>query len=135
MLLQALVCIPCISLGLKFLGFRRVYQFLGRWSSSQEVLLENQPGQIERISDVVGKAAWRGFFPVTCLPRSLCLWFFLRRNRILAELRIGVRRGDQGLAAHAWVEVGQLPLLDHAQIADEFIPVPLDRIESNMRWS
>jgi hypothetical protein len=72
---------------------------------------------------------------VTCLPRSLCLWFFLRRNRILAELRIGVRRGDQGLAAHAWVEVGQLPLLDHAQIADEFIPVPLDRIESNMRWS
>jgi Transglutaminase-like superfamily len=40
---------------------------------------------------------------VTCLPRSLTLWWLLRRQGIESELRIGVRRDGERIVAHAWV--------------------------------
>jgi Transglutaminase-like superfamily len=40
---------------------------------------------------------------VTCLPRSLTLWWLLRRHGVESELRIGVRRDGEQLVAHAWV--------------------------------
>ena len=43
---------------------------------------------------------------VTCLPRSLTLWWLLRRHGIESELRIGVRTDDERLLAHAWVVCG-----------------------------
>jgi hypothetical protein len=40
---------------------------------------------------------------VTCLPRSLTLWWILRRYGIESELRMGVRRDGEHIVAHAWV--------------------------------
>jgi Transglutaminase-like superfamily len=40
---------------------------------------------------------------ITCLPRSLTLWWLLRRRGIGAELRIGVRKDGEVITAHAWV--------------------------------
>ena len=40
---------------------------------------------------------------VDCLPRSLTLWCLLRRVGIKTDLRIGVRKSDPGIKAHAWV--------------------------------
>jgi hypothetical protein len=40
---------------------------------------------------------------VTCLPRSLTLWWLLRRSGIESQLRIGVRREGERLVAHAWI--------------------------------
>jgi Transglutaminase-like superfamily len=40
---------------------------------------------------------------VTCLPRSLTLWWLLRRHGVESELRIGVRRESARIVAHAWV--------------------------------
>jgi Transglutaminase-like superfamily len=40
---------------------------------------------------------------VTCLPRSLTLWWLLRQRGIESELRIGVRRDGEHVVAHAWV--------------------------------
>jgi Transglutaminase-like superfamily len=40
---------------------------------------------------------------VTCLPRSLTLWWILRRRGVKAELRMGVRRDGERIVAHAWV--------------------------------
>jgi hypothetical protein len=38
-----------------------------------------------------------------CGPRSLTLWWLLRRHGVAGELRIGVRRDGECIAAHAWV--------------------------------
>jgi Transglutaminase-like superfamily len=40
---------------------------------------------------------------VTCLPRSLTLWWLLRRHDVENELRIGVRKEGERIVAHAWV--------------------------------
>ena len=40
---------------------------------------------------------------ITCLPRSLTLWWTLRRQGVGAELRLGVRNDGGRIAAHAWV--------------------------------
>lgn len=40
---------------------------------------------------------------ITCLPRSLTLWWLLRQRGIESELRIGVRKDGEVINAHAWV--------------------------------
>ena len=53
---------------------------------------------------MVRAAARHGFGHPTCLEESLALWFFLRRQGIEAELRVGVRKEGEKFEAHAWVE-------------------------------
>ena len=57
------------------------------------------------VARMVRIAATRGPFRATCLPRSAVLWMLLRRERLDAEIRLGVRRCPRGFEAHAWVEV------------------------------
>jgi hypothetical protein len=58
----------------------------------------------------------------TCLPRSLVLWFLLRRQGVPAELRIGIQKHDRQLEAHAWVEVDQRVVNDTPDIAARYPP-------------
>jgi hypothetical protein len=81
------------------------------------------PGQIpsaaetalaRRLELAVGRAAEHGVFRPACLVRSLALKRMLvRRGLDWARLRIGVRLESDKLAAHAWVELGELVLGDH----------------------
>lgn len=41
---------------------------------------------------------------VTCLPNATVLWWLLERHDRECELRIGVRKEEGTLQAHAWVE-------------------------------
>src|SRR5205085_3709692 len=54
---------------------------------------------------MVRVASERGIARGTCLTRALTLWWMLRRRGIDAELRIGVRKGEASMDAHAWIEV------------------------------
>jgi hypothetical protein len=58
----------------------------------------------QRLARLVSIAANHGPYRATCLRQSLALWWLLRRRRIPAELRIGVRKEQGELQAHAWVE-------------------------------
>ncbi|HKP21799.1 MAG TPA: lasso peptide biosynthesis B2 protein [Thermoleophilaceae bacterium] len=51
-----------------------------------------------------------------CLTRSLVLLRILARRGIETKLVIGVR-ADEGFAAHAWVELAGVPLLDPTEFA------------------
>ena len=55
--------------------------------------------------------------PAACLSRSLTLWWLLRRRGIESQLRLGVRKGEQGLDAHAWVELAGQVVNDAADVA------------------
>lgn len=49
----------------------------------------------------------------SCLKRALVLYYLLRRGGRPAELRIGVRRDQEGkLAAHAWLVRQGVPVLE-----------------------
>ena len=62
------------------------------------------------IARMVRIAATYGPFPARCLPRAVVLWALLRRQGVDAEIKLGVRRGDRGVEAHAWVELDGVAL-------------------------
>jgi hypothetical protein len=133
-LMQALALLPALSVGLKLFGFRRVYQLLSQWAPNPDDNPKVNQEHVERIADLVGKAAWRGFYPVTCLPRSLSLWALLHRSHLPGELCIGVRRSETGIQAHAWVEVDRVPLLERPEIGKEFIKIPFSQLDTKIQW-
>jgi Transglutaminase-like superfamily len=62
------------------------------------------------IARAVRIAASYGPYRATCLPRALVLWTLLRWRRLDGELTIGVRNGQGGFEAHAWVTLNGVPL-------------------------
>jgi len=101
------------------LGFRRTQRVLSRRPAARDAASAAtvpDPAAAEQIARAVDRAAGflPGFLRPSCLPRSLTLWWLLRRAGQPAELRIGVRRAADRLEAHAWVEregrvLGDLP--------------------------
>lgn len=55
-----------------------------------------------------------------CLHKSLALHLWLRREGVPSDVRIGVRKTDGGLTAHAWVELGGYIVNDEATAVAEF---------------
>lgn len=48
----------------------------------------------------------------TCLTRSVVLFHLLRRSGVPVELCIGVKREQDGMAAHAWLVREGAPYLE-----------------------
>lgn len=71
---------------------------------------------------MVEVAARHNPFRLLCLPRSLALWWLLRRQGIGADLRIGVTPNERGLEAHAWVEYKGVALNDQDDVHERFAP-------------
>ena len=53
---------------------------------------------------MVRSASRFGPFQTTCLAQSLTLWLLLERQNISSSIKIGVRKTEDRLEAHAWVE-------------------------------
>jgi len=72
--------------------------------------------QVQRTCRVVGAAQRRSPVKSTCLEESLVLWYLLRKQGIKSRLRIGVRKINGKLEAHAWVEYNGEALNQPGQI-------------------
>ena len=121
MLITASLLLPVIDMGLRIWGFRRVYVGLANLSPIQaESAHSLADADIVRLVRMVNVAANRGIVRVTCLRRSLAIWWLLRRRGVASEIRIGVRREQDLFMAHAWVERDGLVLNDRADIAQSF---------------
>jgi hypothetical protein len=57
------------------------------------------------------------------LQRSLVLNYWLRREGLPSELRIGVRKDGDALKAHAWVELGRHVVNDPVAAVAAFTPL------------
>ena len=126
LLLSALVLLPLTRLALYFVGFRRWQSFLyrllprhhaavrvGGGAESPPQTLAAAGGDVksslqargEMTARMVQAAGREGLGQANCLERSLVLWWLLARQGCAAELRIGTRKKDAELEAHAWVEL------------------------------
>jgi hypothetical protein len=65
---------------------------------------------------MVRAAARSGPGRPTCLAESLALWWLLRWQGCIAELRIGVRKLAGTFEAHAWVECDGAVLNDADEV-------------------
>jgi hypothetical protein len=135
MLITASLLLPVIDIGLRIWGFRRVYAAMGRLSPGPAGSAHSlSDADIDRLVRMVNVAANRGVVRVTCLRRSLAVWWLLRRRGVASEIRIGVRR-EQGLfMAHAWVERDGLVLNDRADIAQSFVVLASPEFMGGMLW-
>ena len=74
----------------------------------------------KHVSNLVSVASRYGLYHATCLRRSLLVWWWLRRMGIQPELRIGVKKVDGQLYAHAWLRLGNEIVTDDAEVERSF---------------
>ena len=74
------------------------------------------------IARIVKIAARHGLWRPKCLAQSLALWWFLRRQKIDGDLRIGVQPKGERLEAHAWVTFQGVVLNDGDDVHLRFAP-------------
>lgn len=121
MLFQAFWVMPMLAAALNLFGFKRVQAALKRWSRADAVAFEQtRMRDVRQAAILVNAVADRGLYKANCLKRSLALWWLLRRRGIETELRIGVRRGDEGFLAHAWIEYGGHVVNDRRSYVSQF---------------
>jgi transglutaminase superfamily protein len=104
--LRAMAMLPLVSLSLRFVGFR----------ATRTALQKTLPPPLPQLdSDFVNKSAAlvghmvhaadrHSLIHPSCLAKSLTLWWLLGRHGITSRLRIGIRKENGKLEAHAWVE-------------------------------
>jgi len=120
------VLLPLTTMALRALGFRRWHAALARLAPlgpSPEV--KPAPSYAKRAqltTRMVQAASREGLCRANCLGQSLSLWWLLRRQGIPSELRIGVRKADDGVAAHAWVEFAGAVLNDAQDVHQHYAP-------------
>lgn len=117
LLLWLAVLLPLIGAALRLLDYNRSRTLLERLSQASKRPMPADPpaataDTAQRLARLVSIAANHGPYRATCLRQSLALWWLLRRRGIAAELRIGVRKEQGELQAHAWVEHGGQALND-----------------------
>jgi hypothetical protein len=107
-LLEAGWLLPSIEIGLRVFPLDTLLQRLGKGAAA------NKARQVDLRRAALLVDHLGGLYPLdaTCLKKSLVLLRILRRRGHAAELRLGVRHVDGAFASHAWVECGDLRLLD-----------------------
>jgi hypothetical protein len=104
--LRAIVLLPLVTLSLRWRGFRATQAMLQRFLSDGKMGPE-----VARLGKCVAEAAHmlnaadrHGLVHPSCLAKSMTLWWLLGRQGIASHLRIGTRKENEKLKAHAWVE-------------------------------
>jgi len=119
-----------IPAGFRLLGVSRTQAWLRRWTlfpaagfqvrrdSREAILLARQAQRV-----VKRKLGIQG----PCLVRSLTLWTLLLRRGVETELRVGVRKRNGKVEAHAWVEFQGVPVNENESVVGsyEVYPLPL----------
>ncbi len=78
-----------------------------------------------RLARIVAMAARNHFAGMTCLHRSLALQRMLIRRGIDAQVRIGLRRAEDLLQGHAWLECGGAVINDASEAVAQYVPARL----------
>jgi Transglutaminase-like superfamily len=120
--LKAIIALPLTYFGLRMFGLKRCQVILGRLGAAKK---EPEAADIafltNRLSGLIMNAANNGLFRANCLPRSLTLWWFLRRHGIQSELHFGMQKENDQIKGHAWIERHGKVLNDDSDALDRFV--------------
>jgi len=119
--LRCFTSLVLIDLTLRVLGFRRTMRLLCRRRCGQ-IGVPVPNAWATMMATNVGRAV--ALYPVRtlCLQQSLGAALALRSMRLDAQLRLGVRLHP--FKAHAWVELGGVPVNDSPDRIQPFWPFP-----------
>ena len=126
-LIRSFFLLTAVKFSLLLLGFRRSYKALQIIGSSTRIdrALRSSISdidQVQSIAKMVEVAARILPFEVKCLPISMVLWYFLHRQNISSDMRIGVKQTKGQFEAHSWIEIAGQPICQRADVRDNFSP-------------
>lgn len=122
--LRLALLLAAVALMLKLFDFRRSWRLMARVLPAANLcrpVSKQTFDQAKHLGRMAASTARHLPFRATCLTQALTVWWLLRRSRLNAELRIGVKKQDI-FAAHAWVEIEAHPVTDKDDIAQQFKP-------------
>ena len=115
LLAEALATLAVASLAIALLPFRTVA------AAASRPLCKPAAAR----TDSVARARWavqawarRVPWRTVCFQRGLALHWMLRRRGIGSVLLYGAKRGDEGLAAHVWIDVAGETVIGGEEAAD-----------------
>jgi hypothetical protein len=122
---------------LSILGFERSVALLRRSSGRGR---SNEPTEeilswARKTAHLTSIAARWGPYRATCLRRSLFFWWLTRRRGLDSELKIGVRRDQGKLLAHAWIELNGEVLNDRPEIVEGYSPFDSTSLPKKVSWT
>lgn len=122
---MAMLLLPLVVVVHRALGLRRARFVLDAISPTAVSPAQSEPERAQSVcsaSRIVGIASRRCVLTPTCLQQSLFLHWWLSRLGIASSLRIGVRKRDGMLEAHAWVEFLGRALNEGPDVSERFAP-------------
>lgn len=107
---EAALTLALVCTLLKTLPFRRVLRLLGL---HEQATATTTAGMVDApLAHAVGRAVARANralpFPAVCLPQAAAAAVMLRRRGLAVEVRFGVAKRGDAVAAHAWSRCGDV---------------------------
>ena len=118
--IQAWVWLLLFDLELRIRPFPYLQTFAARLTPLPPPSPAQIASLIRRLMAAVDRARYNHLYPMTCLRRALTLQKLLAKRGIPVELKIGVRKQDGQLSAHAWLEYQGQPLGEAETITEKF---------------
>lgn len=123
LLLRAYAGLGLMELGLRTVGFRRVVRRAQAPIRAPRVPRAEDLARARRYAHWLDVASRHHVVRARCLHRSLVLHWWLRREGLPSELRIGVLKERDALKAHAWVDLGGRVVNDTPGAVAPFAPL------------
>lgn len=121
--LRALIILPTTYAALKLFGLQPLLSFIRRFAKVDGSVRDCPPAQLRTYTHLFTAVARSCPFPMKCLGRSVALCWLLRVLGVDATVHIGVRKDEQGLDAHAWVQRGDFVINDAEDVAERYIRI------------
>lgn len=121
--IQAFLLLPIVNLSIKLFGFNRVYRFMYEQNlsrSNKQNPLSEEKKEVTEIVEMVKKVHWRVYKGITCLPKNLVMWWMLGKKGIKTRLIIGVKKSEDGIIGHAWLEYNTKVINEKQSVVDEY---------------
>ena len=117
---RAWVWLLLFDLGLRTRPFPEMQTLASRTASSPSLLSEQIEEQFLALQIAVDRARYNHLYPMTCLRRALTLQRLLAKRGISTELKIGARKDNGQLNAHAWIEYKGQTIGESEEITERF---------------
>lgn len=120
LLARAFAYLWVLTVALRLFGFRALIQ---RAPSADGPSTDKGLQRARGYAGLIERASRYHVVRARCLQCSLALHYWLRREGLPSELRIGVRTAAGTLQAHAWVELDGVPVGDTDGSIAPFTPL------------
>ncbi len=102
-----LIGLPVMAAALRLFGYVRTRRWLEAQSKrgNTRTATTRELESAGHLAQLTAMAGGRGKLNTTCLRQSLLVYWLLRRQGLAPEHKIGVRKQDAMLDAHAWVDL------------------------------